>query len=262
MHDGRPARIWRHWMMCWQQIVWRVKLLMSGWRAWHNELEFLVSVMVGTSLSYHSLRVTTSPGMRHAGNWELASTLFVLLPSSCFAYDRISNFSDDSGVPRAPLPTDVAMTFFSTALAFVVTLGLLIVFHEFGHYLVARWCGVKVLRFSIGFGQPLLSEAVGKRSNGMGDRCLSPWAGMSRCSTSAKAAWRPGIAAVIQPQARSAPVRHCRGRTDSQFSVGDLALLVAVHTGRGGHEARYRYRYHPRRPPRLRVSSGERPSRR
>jgi regulator of sigma E protease len=54
------------------------------------------------------------------------------------------------------------MTFFSTVLAFVVTLGLLIVFHEFGHYLVARWCGVKVLRFSIGFGQPLLSKRWGK----------------------------------------------------------------------------------------------------
>ena len=92
----------------------------------------------------------------------MASTLFVLLPSSCFAYDRISTLSDDSGVPRAPLPTDVAMTFFSTALAFVVTLGLLIVFHEFGHYLMARWCGVKVLRFSIGFGQPLLSKRWGK----------------------------------------------------------------------------------------------------
>jgi regulator of sigma E protease len=39
--------------------------------------------------------------------------------------------------------------------AFVVTLGPLIVIHELGHYLVARWCGVKVLRFCIGFGKPL-----------------------------------------------------------------------------------------------------------
>ena len=54
------------------------------------------------------------------------------------------------------------MTFFSTVLAFVVTLGLLIVFHEFGHYQVARWCGVKVLRFSIGFGRPLLIKRWGK----------------------------------------------------------------------------------------------------
>jgi len=39
---------------------------------------------------------------------------------------------------------------------FIVALGVLILIHELGHYLVARWCGVKVLRFSIGFGRPLL----------------------------------------------------------------------------------------------------------
>ena len=33
---------------------------------------------------------------------------------------------------------------------FLVTLGVLVVFHELGHYIVARWCGVKVLRFSVG----------------------------------------------------------------------------------------------------------------
>ena len=42
-----------------------------------------------------------------------------------------------------------------TVLAFVVTLGLLIVVHEYGHYRVAVACGVKVLRFSIGFGRVL-----------------------------------------------------------------------------------------------------------
>lgn len=42
-----------------------------------------------------------------------------------------------------------------TILAFVVALGILIVVHEFGHYWVARRVGVKVLRFSIGFGRPL-----------------------------------------------------------------------------------------------------------
>jgi regulator of sigma E protease len=54
------------------------------------------------------------------------------------------------------------MTIPFTIIAFVVALGILIVFHEFGHYLVARWCGVKVLRFSIGFGQPLLRKRWGK----------------------------------------------------------------------------------------------------
>ncbi|MDP4608007.1 MAG: RIP metalloprotease RseP [Burkholderiaceae bacterium] len=43
-----------------------------------------------------------------------------------------------------------------TLVAFAVGMGALIAFHEFGHYRVARWCGVKVLRFSIGFGKPLL----------------------------------------------------------------------------------------------------------
>ncbi len=37
----------------------------------------------------------------------------------------------------------------------VVSLGLLVTFHEFGHYWVARRCGVDVLRFSVGFGRPL-----------------------------------------------------------------------------------------------------------
>jgi regulator of sigma E protease len=41
-------------------------------------------------------------------------------------------------------------------LAFVVAIGVLVVVHEYGHYSVARLCGVKVLRFSIGFGRPLL----------------------------------------------------------------------------------------------------------
>lgn len=45
--------------------------------------------------------------------------------------------------------------------AFAVVLGVLIVVHELGHYLVARWVGVKVLRFSVGFGKPLLSRRFG-----------------------------------------------------------------------------------------------------
>lgn len=47
------------------------------------------------------------------------------------------------------------------ALAFLVTLGVLVVFHELGHYLVARWCGVKVLRFSVGFGRVVASWRLG-----------------------------------------------------------------------------------------------------
>jgi regulator of sigma E protease len=48
------------------------------------------------------------------------------------------------------------MTLLHTLVAFIVALGVLIVVHEYGHYLVARLCRVKVLRFSVGFGRPLL----------------------------------------------------------------------------------------------------------
>ena len=43
----------------------------------------------------------------------------------------------------------------TTALAFILTLGVLITIHEYGHYRVAVACGVKVLRFSVGFGRVL-----------------------------------------------------------------------------------------------------------
>jgi regulator of sigma E protease len=45
-----------------------------------------------------------------------------------------------------------------TALAFLFVLGVLITVHEYGHYWVARRCGVKVLRFSVGFGKALWSK--------------------------------------------------------------------------------------------------------
>ena len=53
------------------------------------------------------------------------------------------------------------MTLITTIVAFVVTLGLLIVVHELGHYFIARLCNVKVLRFSVGFGRPLWSRTRG-----------------------------------------------------------------------------------------------------
>jgi len=44
-----------------------------------------------------------------------------------------------------------------TLAAFLATLGVLVSFHEFGHFLAARLCGVKVLRFALGFGKPLFT---------------------------------------------------------------------------------------------------------
>jgi regulator of sigma E protease len=47
-------------------------------------------------------------------------------------------------------------------LAFIVVVGVLVTFHEFGHFWVARRLGVKVLRFSVGFGKPLWKTFAGK----------------------------------------------------------------------------------------------------
>ncbi|TAL83484.1 MAG: RIP metalloprotease RseP [Rhodanobacter sp.] len=46
-------------------------------------------------------------------------------------------------------------SFFGSVFWLLVTLGVLVTFHEFGHYWVARRCGVKVLRFSVGFGKAI-----------------------------------------------------------------------------------------------------------
>lgn len=46
--------------------------------------------------------------------------------------------------------------------AFVVVLGVLIVVHEYGHYAAARWVGVKVLRFSVGFGRVIWQRRLGR----------------------------------------------------------------------------------------------------
>jgi len=48
-----------------------------------------------------------------------------------------------------------------SALAFIVALGFLVAIHEFGHFWVARRVGIKVLRFSVGFGKPLYSRKLG-----------------------------------------------------------------------------------------------------
>ncbi len=53
------------------------------------------------------------------------------------------------------------MELLQTIIAFVVVIGVLVTIHEFGHYLVARWCGVKVLRFSVGLGRVIWSRRLG-----------------------------------------------------------------------------------------------------
>ena len=52
-------------------------------------------------------------------------------------------------------------SFILSVVAFIIAIGVLVTIHEFGHYWVAKKMGVKVLRFSIGFGKPLWKKVAG-----------------------------------------------------------------------------------------------------
>ena len=46
-------------------------------------------------------------------------------------------------------------------ISFIAALAILIAVHEFGHFQIAKWCGVKVLKFSLGFGRPIYAKKIG-----------------------------------------------------------------------------------------------------
>ena len=125
-----------------------------------------------------------------------------------------------------------------TIVAFVVALGVLIVFHEFGHYLVARWCGVKVLRFSIGFGQPLLRKRWGKDQTEWVVAAF-PLGGYVKMLDEREGQVAPqDLTRAFNRKPVGTSVCNCRGRTYRQFSAGNSALLVPVHARRQRYETR------------------------
>ena len=54
------------------------------------------------------------------------------------------------------------MDIISTTFIFILTVSIIVTFHEFGHYIAAKLCGVKVLEFSVGFGKRLFGKKFGK----------------------------------------------------------------------------------------------------
>ena len=52
------------------------------------------------------------------------------------------------------------MTIFTYVFAFLIAIGVLVAVHEFGHFWMARRLGIRVVRFSIGFGRPLWRHRV------------------------------------------------------------------------------------------------------
>jgi regulator of sigma E protease len=106
--------------------------------------------------------------------------------------------------------------FLRSVLSFIVVLGVLVFIHELGHYLAARWRGVHVEAFSIGFGQALFSWT---------DKVGTVW----------KIAWIPlGGYVKLHGQERPEDVtpeeraKWIPGRTFHEKSVGSRAIVVAA----------------------------------
>jgi regulator of sigma E protease len=105
--------------------------------------------------------------------------------------------------------------FFQSALAFLVVLGVLVFFHELGHYLAARWCRVHVEVFSIGFGPAIATWR---------DRVGTVW----------KLAWLP-LGGYVKLHGQERPdlvppdeARRVPGRVFHEKPVGSRALVVAA----------------------------------
>lgn len=116
----------------------------------------------------------------------------------------------------------------TTILAFLLTLGVLIVIHEYGHYRVAVACGVKVLRFSVGFGTVLLRRQRGPDATEF-VLCALPLGGYVRMLDE-----REG--AVAPHELSRAFNRQSLPRRAAIVAAGPLAnLLLAVVLYAGAH---------------------------
>ena len=68
------------------------------------------------------------------------------------------------------------MELLNSIIGFVIAIGILVTFHEYGHFIVARLCNVKVLKFSVGFGRPIYSY-VSKITKTEYSLCMIPLGG-------------------------------------------------------------------------------------
>ena len=68
------------------------------------------------------------------------------------------------------------MELLNSIIGFIIAIGILVTFHEYGHFIVARLCNVKVLKFSVGFGKPIYSH-VSKSSETEYSLCMIPLGG-------------------------------------------------------------------------------------
>ena len=95
------------------------------------------------------------------------------------------------------------MTALMSLIAFLIAIGLLVSFHEFGHYSAARLCGVKVLRFSVGFGKTLCTYQKTPDSTewALSSLPLGGYVKMDEDSFRGKALWKRSLIVAAGPLA-------------------------------------------------------------
>ena len=122
--------------------------------------------------------------------------------------------------------------------AFLVAIGILVAVHEFGHYWVAKKLGFKVLRFSIGFGKPLLMR-VGKDADRT-EYCLAaiPLGGYVKLLDEREGEVDAGGAAsLLHAPARAASNRGAAGGAGHEPAVRRGAVRDSGHGRNGNRQA-------------------------
>lgn len=109
---------------------------------------------------------------------------------------------------------------FRSILAFVVVLGVLVFVHELGHYLAARWRGIYVERFSVGFGRAIAAWT---------DRHGTQWqVGWIPLGGYVKMHGMETVAGEEEQAAGAPPPAYREGETFHGKSIGDRAIVVAA----------------------------------
>src|SRR3981081_3240289 len=112
-------------------------------------------------------------------------------------------------------------------IPFLVVLTIVVFFHEFGHFLVARWCGVKVVTFSIGFGPELFG--FNDRHDTRWKVCAIPLGGYVKFFGDENAASVPdhaAAAAMTQAQRKVSIVPQPVGKRAAIVVAGPVANFI------------------------------------
>ena len=141
------------------------------------------------------------------------------------------------------LPVLIGGGFVTYVIPFLFVLTLVVFFHELGHFLVGRWCGVKVEAFSIGFGPELLGWT--DRSGTRWRIALLPLGGYVRFLGDLNAASAPDLAGVSQLTAAERVISFPAQPVWKRFlivlagPVASLLLAVIIFAGSAYTSGRY-----------------------